>query len=50
MKYQILITYPNGNHAYLVHKDRFAWSKRTAQKYLKEFVAAFGLDCELERA
>ena len=48
MKYQVRITYPSGTVAYLIHKDKLAWTKGTAQKYLSEFAQAFGLPCELE--
>ena len=50
MKYQIKITYPSGLVAYLIHRDRLAWTKRTAQKHLDEFSLASGLACELEAA
>lgn len=50
MKYQIRITYPNGLIAYLAHRDKSAWIKRTAQKHMSEFAQVFGLPCELEAA
>lgn len=48
MKYQVRITYPSGQVSYLIHRDRTAWRKATAQKYLNQFVLTFGLMAELE--
>lgn len=49
MKYSIKITYPSGTVAYMIHRDRTSWCKRTAMKYLKDFVLWHGLKAELER-
>jgi hypothetical protein len=49
MKYQIKISYPSGIVAYMIHKDKQQWCKRTAQKYIKEFVMWHGLKVELEK-
>lgn len=50
MKYSIKITYPSGKVAYLCHKDKTAFCKRTAQKYLQEWVYLHGHKAEIVQA
>jgi len=49
MKYSIKITYPSGVIAYLSHKDKTAWTKKTALKYMSEWVHLHGHWVELEK-
>jgi len=48
MKYQLKITYPSGVIAYMTHRDKTQFCKRTAQKHMREFVMWHGLKVELE--
>jgi hypothetical protein len=54
MKYSIKITYPNGQAAYLSHKNKTEWCKKTAQKYLERWNASHGTGhkvvAEIEKA
>jgi hypothetical protein len=46
-RYQIRITYPSGVVAFMCHRDRTEWCKRSAQKHLREFVYLHGITAEL---
>lgn len=48
MKYSIKITSPSGVIAYMSHRDKTQWCKRTAEKHLREFVYLHGWKAELE--
>lgn len=52
MKYSIKITYSDGVISYLSHKDKTAWCKATAKKYMAEWFNRFGqkTTAELEPA
>lgn len=49
MMYSVKITRDSGI-SYLSHRDRTAWSKRTALKFAREFVAAHGGVATVEQA
>jgi len=48
MKYSIKILENSIFRAYVIHKGRSEWCKRTAEKHLKEFVHLHGWKAELE--
>lgn len=52
MKFCIKITHDNGLVSYLSHKDKTAWCKVTAKKYLSEWLGGIGKNtiAELEEA
>ncbi len=52
MKYSIKITYSNGQQAYLGHKGKTAWCKKTAEKYLEQWKTGAGKStiAEIEKA
>lgn len=50
MKYSIKITYPSGTIAYMSHKGKTSWCKRTAKKYLTEWVYLHGHKAEIEES
>jgi hypothetical protein len=45
--YSIKISYPSGVIAYMSHKGKTEWCKRTAQKHLREWVYLHGITAEL---
>jgi len=50
MKYSIKITYPSGVVSHMRHKDKTAFCKRTAKKYLAEWVHLHGVHAEIVEA
>lgn len=49
-RYSIKITYPSGMVAYMSHRDRTEWCKRSALKHLREWVHLHGIKAEMVEA
>lgn len=49
MKYSVKTISVDGFVAYLSHKGNLSWSRRTALKYAREFVAKFGGTAKVEQ-
>jgi len=50
MRYQIKITYPDGFVAYLIHRDRTSWCKRTALHHINTITWSKGHTLEFVEA